>query len=292
MIKFDKNTKLFMVFALISVVAVSFSLTKDYAKAAPFVFGANLKYGDVSPDVIELQKILNQSADTRVALSGPGSPGEETDYFGALTETAVIKFQEKYKGEILVPWGLNLGSGFVGVSTRAKLNSILAGGTIQAIKEVNNATSSSVALNESPADIASILSSLPTSSAVNNNHASSSYLGPPLIENLSGIDFSPGDSLTITGAGFTGSVSVHVGDQVYNNPKVISDSIITVTVPNEDGVLFVWVGNEIGDSREEYPMFIVSRDKSVNNPIIPGVLEKIQENNAIINQNALKALSN
>lgn len=48
-----------------------------------------------------------------------------TGNFLSLTKSAVIRFQEKYADEILVPLGLNNGTGYVGAATRAKINQIL-----------------------------------------------------------------------------------------------------------------------------------------------------------------------
>lgn len=50
-----------------------------------------------------------------------------TGNFGSLTKSAVILFQEKYASEILIPSGIQSGTGFVGAKTRAKINRILAG---------------------------------------------------------------------------------------------------------------------------------------------------------------------
>ena len=51
--------------------------------------------------------------------------GLVTGNFLELTKKAVIRFQEKYAKDILAPWGLEKGTGFVGPTTRAKINELL-----------------------------------------------------------------------------------------------------------------------------------------------------------------------
>jgi len=51
--------------------------------------------------------------------------GFVTGFFGNLTRQAVIRFQEKYADEILAPLGLGTGTGFVGPSTIAKINTMI-----------------------------------------------------------------------------------------------------------------------------------------------------------------------
>jgi peptidoglycan hydrolase-like protein with peptidoglycan-binding domain len=81
-----------------------------------YTFNVNLTVGSTGTDVMNLQKVLNMSADTKVANSGNGSPGMETSYFGPATKAAVIKFQNKY--------GITPAAGYVGPITRAKLNTM------------------------------------------------------------------------------------------------------------------------------------------------------------------------
>lgn len=67
----------------------------NYVKAAPYKFSVTLSINNSHSSVKELQKMLNSSVDTSVALEGPGSPGEETTFFGAATKSALIKWQQK-----------------------------------------------------------------------------------------------------------------------------------------------------------------------------------------------------
>ena len=81
-----------------------------------------LYFGLGNEQVRTLQKVLNGSADTQVALTGPGSPGNETSLYLTKTQEAVKKFQLKYK---IVTNVKDPGFGYVGPATRMKINELL-----------------------------------------------------------------------------------------------------------------------------------------------------------------------
>ena len=78
---------------------------------------SDLKLGMTSAEVTALQQGLKQNP-----VVYP--EGLVTGYFGPLTKAAVIRFQNNFATEILSPWGLTKGTGFVGSTTRTKLNAM------------------------------------------------------------------------------------------------------------------------------------------------------------------------
>lgn len=93
-------------------------IREKFVKKEPaFQLKSNLKVGSQGQEIRELQKCL--SGDPEIYPEG-----EITGYFGEKTKTAVIKFQEKYKDEILKPQGLEKGTGEVLKATRNKLNEV------------------------------------------------------------------------------------------------------------------------------------------------------------------------
>jgi len=88
---------------------------------ADFTFENNLRYGDNSDEVKYLQIILKKE------IGSPSYPIDvsATGWFGSITKQSLIEFQEKYSFEILASFNITTGTGFMGRTTRAKLNSLL-----------------------------------------------------------------------------------------------------------------------------------------------------------------------
>lgn len=75
----------------------------------------DLRFGDSGPKVLNLSKFLIKE----------GLLSKETSSFNNTVFQAVVAYQEKYASVILTPVGLSRGTGFVGPSTRAHMNSHL-----------------------------------------------------------------------------------------------------------------------------------------------------------------------
>lgn len=102
-----------------------------------FNFNENLKIGSNGHVVKALRTALSKEG---FNLNEP----EGENFFGESTAASVSGFQQKYKNEILTPNGLQYGTGFVGKSTRAKLNSLYGcGSKVNSDFIVSNLSSSS-----------------------------------------------------------------------------------------------------------------------------------------------------
>src|SRR3989344_7702967 len=80
-------------------------------------FNKNLQSEMGEGDVAYLRNVLNKEG-LGVSVSRP----MDITIFDEATTNATIRFQEKYRSEILTPIGLTRGTGYVGPATRAVLN--------------------------------------------------------------------------------------------------------------------------------------------------------------------------
>jgi len=99
---------------------------KEVPAKTPIAMVRDRGLGERGGDILALQRYLNAKG-FAIAASGPGSPSKETDYFGELTRSALKRYQEARRDEILAPRGLNEGSGYLDAMTRAAIHADVVG---------------------------------------------------------------------------------------------------------------------------------------------------------------------
>lgn len=221
-------------------------------------FTRTLVLGMRGGDVRELQRILNADPETYIALSGDGSPGNETDYFGSATKRALIKFQEKYRAEILTPAGLTSGTGVFGAKTRAKAVSLW-----NAVSIPKSTAATPIAVNTT------------TQKKVDTNAASESK-GGVVVMFPSQYSGKPGTMVTLSGAGFTATDNaIYFGD-AHTVARVASRNgqAIMFGIPEiPKGLYPLFVKNANGESKKS--SFFIVTDGVTPGPKIESITPRI-----------------
>ncbi|HLP43904.1 MAG TPA: IPT/TIG domain-containing protein [Candidatus Nanoarchaeia archaeon] len=229
----EKSSK-YWYFLIFIVVLCVFGI-HSFAQAAEvkplFFFMRDLQEGVTGDDVKELQKFLNKDPDTRLPGTGIGSQGQESTFFGKNTKESVIKFQNKYKDEVLRPVGLTSGTGKVGLWTRLKLNQILINAQIsqtpskEQLKNLENEPSTEDLVVDEQVSV--------------SNTALNSLVSPPRASNSKDLALSslskyygkPGAVITLGGTGFSKENTVRLGSQKYEK-LTSSGTSIRFTIPD------------------------------------------------------------
>ncbi len=234
-------------------------------------FTRNLSLGMSGEDVKTLQAFLNKDPRTQIAISGVGSPGKETGYFGRLTSQAVARYQELHADTILTPAGLTKGSGYVGFNTRSVLETAITA------KSTENYTT--LLSTTSPWQTNGPISTLPIQNPKDVNTASFAAgmgnLERPLMAFFSTYEISPGETLTITGGGFTNTNTITF-DTKYGTPFTLTGTssngtTITLLIPKDTaiGKYTIWVSNERG--KTEYPKRLAVKKKGTPPPVVTSI---------------------
>lgn len=238
--------------------------TLGVAVTDAYVFSRNLSLGDSNIDVIELQKVLNSNPQTQVAQFGPGSPGQETEYFGVLTRRAVIAFQNMYREQVLSPVGLTVGTGFVGPSTRVLLS---------ALSEVRGNTSSVIDELGAIADDALQGTTNSMIGSLDSAFGDASDIDELILAYPSAYEGDVGDTLTLYGFGFENENKVYFDNELVGEFSAQDTTQITFTVPNLPYQKYD-VSIENSKGRTDTDMFFVVKDPRTPSPVIRSITPK------------------
>lgn len=210
-------------------------------------FSRNLSLGMTGSDVEKLQQMLNTNPKSLVSSTGIGSSGKESPYFGNKTRLAVVRFQELYQQEILEPAGLSSGSGFVGMLTRKKLESLCFTTVFPNTPSV------------APAPVPPLPAQIATGKA-------------PTVLFPSAYSGVPGTTIVVSGDSFAlqSSNTVYFGPySATGTPRSASE--IFVKIPDiPPGRYPLWIENKHGSSNKD--AFFIVRDPAIPEPKLTSLL--------------------
>ncbi|PJE73737.1 MAG: hypothetical protein COV02_00925, partial [Candidatus Terrybacteria bacterium CG10_big_fil_rev_8_21_14_0_10_41_10] len=134
------------------------SVTVQTPSAVSVTITKTLKTGSNNSEVKDLQKLLNSLGYT-VSGSGLGSPGNETNYYGAKTREAIKKFQCD-NGIVCSGDENSTGYGLVGPGTRAKLNAMVSSESLGSSSGSTQAPTSSESQDKQVQELQKLLDEL------------------------------------------------------------------------------------------------------------------------------------
>ena len=257
------RTLLLLSIFLFPIAASAFTLTD----ASCAVWTRSLAVGAGGEDVRMMQRMLNLAPETRIAASGPGAPGEESNYFGPKTKTAVIKFQNLYKKEVLLPAGLTSGTGFVGQWSRIKLADLCHGVVLRNNNLQNLPPPAPTSANLPPPAPPPVSPTSPSS--IQDAMANNMYIMYP-----SQYTAPRGATISISGVGLpeTGN-NVHIGGYVMTGVPATRTGTINLTIPSgaPRGRNILWVSNAKGATNAS---FLIVTDPAVPGPVVSSFTPK------------------
>ncbi|HVY72592.1 MAG TPA: Ig-like domain-containing protein [Candidatus Paceibacterota bacterium] len=231
------------IFGFLAVTLLVFPATKSLA----LTIQKNYQLYDHGPGVTDLQKFLNAKG-FPVTISGGGSPGHETDYFGALTYKALVKWQ----ASVGLP-----ATGYLGPMTRGLL-----------AKDTTSTSGGSVSVSTPGTSAPATPTKSNTTSVATTSSTCSAPAGLSCIPGTSIIQpFAPGNGYT---PGFGGGGSDVTAPSVTLtsplNGETVSGSSITLSATASDnvgvaGVAFYVDGVQIGSEDTSAP-YSVTYDSS------------------------------
>ena len=202
---------------------------------------------------------------TALTNAGVWSGGAITTYNDSVA-SAVSGFQEKYASQILAPYGLSYGTGFIGVSTRSELNSLYGcSAPTQPVQSTQcPAGYTCTPINQNPAPVCPAgytctpITTNPTQ-PVNPSQASISYVQTVGSNKTNNSIWSSAPAVVI-GQGFTpnSTVTVWIGDDTIPGQVNANGTQVSFNAPSLTGTYGLYVATSMTGG------FINSQTNTVN----------------------------
>lgn len=203
-------------------------------------FSTDLSIGMSGPAVTALQTALQNDGES-LAITGT---------YGDQTASAVTGFQQKYASDILTPNGLQYGTGYVGASTRTKLNSLC--GITPAPTPIS--TGPTITTTSLPNGTVGTTYFATISGSIGNNSVYSINNG--YVWSISGL---PAGLVNALPAGMTGACEYGCSStQISGTPTAAGTYTVTITLTSGGQTVSEQISLVIGTTQTNQPLVITT----------------------------------